>query len=129
MVALWLLSVAAAIEVATGLALMIFPQAVASLLLGADLTGAGISVGRIAGVALLSLGLVCWTSRQDANRTPAFTAMLTYNPLVAVYLMNLGFGSEHVGILLWPGIAVHAVLSLLFTYVYFNDHRNDASAR
>ena len=51
--AFWLLSVAAAIEAATGLALIIYPQAVASLLLGADLGTTGIAVGRVAGIALL----------------------------------------------------------------------------
>jgi hypothetical protein len=51
--ALLLLSVAAVIEVATGVALIISPQAVTSLLLGADLAVAGIAVGRVAGIALL----------------------------------------------------------------------------
>jgi ABC-type transporter Mla subunit MlaD len=51
MAALWLLAVEAVIEGATGLALTIYPQAVSNLLLGADLAGAGIAVGRVAGVA------------------------------------------------------------------------------
>ena len=116
-----LLSLAAAIEAATGFALIIFPRAVSSLLLGADLAGAGIAVGRVAGAALFSLGVVCWMSREDAGKTAALTAMLTYNLLVAAYLMYLGFGGELVGILLWPAIALHAVLSLLFAYACFKD--------
>jgi len=32
--------------------------------------------------------------------------------------MYLGFGGELVGILLWPVIAIHAVLALLFAYVW-----------
>ena len=51
MVAKWLLPVEAVIEGATGLALIIYPQAVSRLLLGADLPGAGIAVGRVAGIA------------------------------------------------------------------------------
>jgi len=123
MAALWLLSVEAAIEAATGLALIIFPQAVSSLLLGADLAEAGIAVARVAGIALLSLGLVCWMSRQDANKTAALAAMLSYNLLVTAYLTYLGFGGELVGILLWPAIAIHAVLTLLVAYVWFNDQQ------
>jgi hypothetical protein len=123
MAAFRLLSVAAAIEVATGVALIVYPQAVASLLLGADLAGAGIAVGRVAGIALLSLGLACWMSRQDANKAAALAAMLTYNLLVTAYLMYLRFGGELVGILLWPAIAIHAVLMLLFAYVWFNDQQ------
>ena len=82
-----LLSVAAVIEATTGIALIIFPLAVSSVLLGADLAEAGIAVARVAGIALLSLGLVCWMSRQDANKTAALTAMLNYNLLVTAYLM------------------------------------------
>jgi hypothetical protein len=121
MAAVWLLSVAAAIEAVTGLARIIDPHVVASLLLGADLAGAGIAVGRVAGIALLSLGLVCWMSRQHANKTAALAAMLTYNLLVAAYLMYLGFGGALVGILLWPAIGIHAVMTLLFAYVSFKD--------
>jgi hypothetical protein len=97
MAALWLLSVEAAIEGATGLALIIFPQAVSSLLLGAVLAAAGIAVARVAGIALLSLGLVCWMSRQDGNKTAALAAMLNYNLLVTAYLMYLGLGGVLVG--------------------------------
>jgi hypothetical protein len=121
--ALWLLSVEAAIEGATGLALIIFPQAVASLLLGAVLAAAGIAVARVAGIALLSIGLVCWMSRQDANKTAALATMLNYNLLVTAYLMYLGLGGVLVGMLLWPAIAIHAVLTLLVVYVWFNDQQ------
>ena len=121
--ALWLLSVAAAIEAATGLALIIYPQAVASLLLGADLGTAGIAVGRVAGIALLSLGLVCWMSRKVANESAALVAILTYNLLVTMYLLSLALVGELVGILIWPAIAIHAVLTLLFAYVRFIDQQ------
>ena len=74
-------------------------------------------MGRVAGIALLSLGLGCWLSRQDLNKTAALAAMLSYNLLVTAYLMYLGLGGELVGVLLWPAIAIHAVLTLLFANV------------
>ena len=49
--------------------------------------------------------------------------MLTYNFLVTAYLLYLGFSGELVGILLWPAIAIHAVLALLFAYVSFNNQQ------
>jgi hypothetical protein len=116
MAVLKLLSVAAAIEAATGIALIIVPQAVASLLLGADLAGAGIAVARVAGIALLSLGLLCWMSRQNPSKTAVLTAMLCYNLLVTAYLTYLGFGGSLVGILLWPAVGIHAVLTIGFAY-------------
>ena len=37
--------------------------------------------------------------------------------------MYLGLGGELVGVLLWPAIAIHAVLTLLFAYMRFNDQK------
>lgn len=108
------LALAAALEAATGLALMIYPPVVARFLLGAELSGAGMALGRVAGFALLSLGLACWPS-PDAHSgvTPALRAMLTYNLLATIYLLYLGIGGEWVGSLLWPAVAIHAVLAIL----------------
>ncbi len=125
--ATWLLTVAAAVEAATGIALIAYPLGVARLLFGADLAMAGIALGRVAGVALLSLGVGCWMSRQAADRTPALSAMLTYNLLVATYLAYLAFDGELGGILLLPAIALHAVLTLLFAYARFIDRRTEAT--
>ena len=127
MAAVWLLSVAAVVEAVTGVALIVLPQAVARLLLGAELAGAGIAVARVAGIALLSLGLLCWMSRRDANKTAVLIAMLTYNFLVTAYLTYLEIGGELVGSLLWPAIVIHAVLTLLFAYVGFNNQRTKAA--
>ena len=49
--------------------------------------------------------------------------MLSYNLLVTAYLVYLGLGGALVGILLWPAIAIHAVLTLLFAYVWFNNQQ------
>ena len=123
MAVVWLLSLAAAIEAATGLALIVSPQAVSHLLLGADLAGAGIAVGRVAGAGLLSFGLVCWISGRSLDKSPALVGLLTYNLLVAAYLIYLQFGGEFAGILLSPTIALHAVFSLLLAYACFDDRR------
>lgn len=126
MTASWLLGVAAVLEAVTGLVLIIDPQAAGRLLLGAELAGAGMAVARVASIALLSLGLVCWMSRQAANKSAVLAGILTYNLLVTGYLMYLGYGGELVGILLWPAAALHAVLSLLFAYV--SQSRDSGSA-
>jgi hypothetical protein len=60
-------------------------------------------------------------SRQGVSKTATLAAMLTYNLLVTSYLMYLGLGGTLVGILLWPAIVIHAVLALLFAYVWVND--------
>ncbi|MGH6803990.1 MAG: hypothetical protein ACREC3_11580, partial [Methyloceanibacter sp.] len=62
-----MLGVAAAIEAATGLVLILFPHVLIRLLFGADATGVSIVIGRVAGIALLSLGLGCWLDRQETH--------------------------------------------------------------
>lgn len=109
-----LLALTAAIEAATGLALMAAPAVVVRLLLGGEISGASIPLGRVGGLGLLSLAMACWPRRDAAGDTaPALRAMLTYNALVALYLLSLGIGGEWVGPLLWPAMALHGILSLL----------------
>jgi len=94
-------------EAVTGLALLVVPSFVGRLLLGVELTGVAIPVARVIGIALVALGVACWPGGT------ALTGMLTYGSLVTLYLAGLGLGGEWVGALLWPAVALHAVLSVL----------------
>ena len=93
-------------EAATGVALMAAPALVGQLLLGADLTGVSVVVARVAGIALLALGVGCWPG-------PASLGMLTYNALGTVFFAWLALGGPWRGPLLWPAVGLHAVLTLL----------------
>jgi hypothetical protein len=93
-------------EVATGLALLIVPSLVGHLLFGTDLTSISVVVARVAGIALIALGVACWPG------TP-LAGMLTYSALVTLYLAFVGSQGLWVGALLWPVVALHAVLTLL----------------
>ena len=97
---------------------MVDPVIVVTLLLGADLAGVGIPLGRCFGVALVALGLACWPGPQYAEGgSSAFRAMLTYNALIALYLAYLGLGHLR-GFLLWPAVALHAVVALLLIWTW-----------
>jgi hypothetical protein len=54
------LALAALLEVATGMALLIVPSLVGWLLFGEEFTGIVIPVARVLGIALLALGVCCW---------------------------------------------------------------------
>jgi hypothetical protein len=110
-----LLALTAVIESATGLALMVVPIIVVRLLLGAEITGASVPLGRVAGFALLSLGIACLPSRDSTGNTaaPARRAMLTYNLLATLFFLWLGIGGEFAGPLLWPAVGLHGILSIL----------------
>ena len=114
------LAVSAVAEAATGVVLATYPGMFVRLLLGADLSGAGIALGRLAGFALIALGLACWP-RGHTTTGPGteFWAMLTYSFLAAVYLLVLGFGGALGGALLWPAAAAHAVLTSLLACAWF----------
>ena len=73
------LMVAAVAEAATGLALLLVPSLVGQWLLGEALVGVAMPVARVAGIALIGLGI---------------------------------------GVLLWPAVAVHAVLSVLLGHAW-----------
>ena len=96
-----LLTLAAIIEMTAGLALVVVPSVVVRLLLGGEISGASIPLGRVAGFGLLSLGIACWPEcDRTANMVPALRAMLTYNSLAMLYLLWLGIGGQWVGPLL-----------------------------
>ena len=101
-----LLTLAAVAEATTGLALLIVPALVGRLLLGAELTGVSVAVARVAGIALIALGIACLPGL-------ALLGMLTYSALATAYLAYVGIRGEWVGLLLWPAVVVHAVLTLL----------------
>jgi hypothetical protein len=97
---------AAVAEAATGLVLLIVPSLVGQLLLGEGLSGVAIPIGRVAGIALIALGIACWPGSP-------LLGMLTYSALVTLYLAYLGFAGGLNGVLLWPAVALHALLSIL----------------
>ena len=117
-----ILGFASVVEVGTGLVLLIDPAIVVTLLLGAEVSGVGTLLGRCFGIALLALGLACWPSRQRAESgAPAFRAMLIYNVLIALYLAYLGTVAHLGGLLLWPVVALHAVVALLLVCTWRNE--------
>jgi hypothetical protein len=93
-------------EAATGLALLVVPSLVGQMLLREELTGVAIPVARVAGIALIALGIACWPG-------PPLVGMLTYSVLVTLYFAYLGFAGGLTGVLLWPVVALHLVLSIL----------------
>ena len=110
-----LLSVTGALEVATGLVLLVAPSVLVELLVGAAPgTPAGVTVSRVTGVAMLALGVACWLARADAAGRAAkglIAAMLLYNlAVVAIIVLawaNLGL----LGIAFWPVVLAHTGLA------------------
>ena len=91
------LVLAAVGEASTGMALLIVPSLVGQLLLGEELIGIAIPVARVAGIALIAA--------------------------VTLFLAYVGFAGGLSGILLWPAVVVHAILTLLLARAWLNNLR------
>ena len=86
--------------------MLIVPSLIVRLLLGEELTGIAIPVARVAGIALIALGVACWPG------TP-LAGMLTYSAAGALYLACGGVAGGLTGILLWPAVVLHVILTAL----------------
>jgi hypothetical protein len=111
-----LLATTAVIEAATGLGILALPSAVASLILGSPLdTPAAVAVARIAGVALLALGVACWLARHhelDPSARGLVGAMVLYNAGVIAVLVHEAVGVAIAGMALWPTAVAHAAMGI-----------------
>ena len=101
-------------EGATGAALLIVPSLVGSLLLGDELTGVAATVARVAGIALIALAVACWPG-------PPLVGMSIYSAAVALYLGYVGLAGTSTGILLWPAVVVHVILTALLIRAFTSD--------
>jgi hypothetical protein len=123
------LALAAVLEAATGLVLIIHPGLVAQVLFGDGVAGAGMALSRVAGFALLALGVACWPGRDvGSGSARSAGALLTYSLLVTLYLVYLGVIGSLAGVLLWPAVTVHVVWMLLLGAAWRHDRQRPGGA-
>jgi hypothetical protein len=111
-----LLIMTAVLEAGIGIGLLAVPSVVAQLLLGAPLDApVALTVARVAGAALLALGVACWLAASDAQSRAArgvVSAMVLYNFGAMFVLGAAGLGPRPVGIALWPAVILHAAMTV-----------------
>ena len=109
-------TVNALIELGAGSALLSFPSPVVALLLVSPLeTPTDLSVARVGGSGLLSLGVACWLARGDSESRAArglVAAMLLYDVGAVAVLTFAGIGFGLHGVALWPAVVLHAVMTV-----------------
>ena len=117
-----LLLLAGGLEILAGLAALIIPAPMVSVLLGVSMDPIASVLARLFGTGVFALGLACLKARHDVG-SPAGVAVsigiTTYNVLAAVVLIwaaaELGLG----GLLLWAAGISHAVLGAVFVFALF----------
>lgn len=111
-----LLIAKSAVEALAGLALALLPALVVPLLLGSSLVApAGTVIARMAGAALLTMGIACWLARNDSQSRAAIgliVALLLYDAAVVVILLLARFAMGMLGIALWPAVVLHSGLGV-----------------
>ena len=118
-----ILAAACIAEALTGVALLMAPSFIASILLGAELDALTLVVGRIAGVALVALAIACWPNPQLASRG-AYAGMLLYNILVPLLLADAALDGAARSPWLWPTIILHGVMAMLLGGAWFTARDN-----
>lgn len=118
-----LLVTTAVLEAGAGLALALVPSAVSVLLLGASLDSpVALTVGRLAGAALFTLGIACWFAGRDADSCAArglVAAMVFYNIAVGALLAFASVGLGLHAIALWPAVILHAGMAVWCFLCFF----------
>jgi hypothetical protein len=102
-----------ALELVTGLTLLVIPDVVVRALIGADEGTTSTIVGRVLGGALVGLGIAGASAR---GRTPGrriVLAYVVYNVSTPAVLAAASVAGTASGILLWPVVAVHALLAVV----------------
>jgi hypothetical protein len=104
------------IRMATGLLLLFVPAVPLALLLGVGEAAAeALLVARVAGVALLAIGVASWSARKgepSAAQLGLLVGILIYDGAAAAILANAGLGPGMVGIALWPAVIIHVTLAV-----------------
>jgi hypothetical protein len=111
-----LLIITAIFEALTGLALLVSPSSAGLGLTRSPIdSAAGAIIARVAGAALLAIGVACWLARGHGH-SPAGQALiwglLTYNLAAAAVLAFAGITSAANGAAIWPGAAAHVGLAI-----------------
>ena len=108
--------VTAVVEIATGLALLGLPAVVLASLLGIQVAAEEtLVVSRIAGAALLAIGVTSALTRDD-TRSPTqrgvLIGILLYDVLVALLLVYSALAVQLAGPALWPAVVLHTLLTI-----------------
>lgn len=106
-----LLIAAALGEAAFGVFVFVVPGLALALLFGSEPAEGAVIMTRVAGIALVGLGIAC--APLGPRQGPY--GLLTYGVLVMLYLIAVGIGGA-AGVLLWPAVFVHALLSALVVF-------------
>lgn len=99
---------AAWLEIIMGVTLIVIPKLPCQLLLAATLEGAGVTLGRFAGIGLLALGIAYLSTAATTPPRGAVLGLLVFNVAAVLLFTWVGVTTTVHGVLLWPAAILHA---------------------
>ena len=110
-----LLTVTALAEAGTGLVLLVAPAVVVALLFNIERTApVTLLVARLAGAALVAIGIACWFGRNSTSPPASrglLAAVFVYDVAAAALLAYGALALSLAGIALWPAVVLHGALA------------------
>jgi hypothetical protein len=121
----WLFALAAAGEIAVGLAVLAFPGPVMELLLAETIVGIGLIVARMFGLAIIALGMTWWLTRSDLHRqlkrmAPGF---IIYNLGVGIVFLLYALLATRPVPFSWAVALLHLLVGVAFSAAVVIGHR------
>jgi len=102
---------AAWLEIVAGIVFVTAINVVCAVLFAVQPEGVGIVFGRFAGVVLFALGIACLPSRDPTPLGKAALGLFIFNAGIAMLLAWVGLATNLRGVLLWPVVALHALIA------------------
>ncbi|MEI9973236.1 MAG: hypothetical protein WDO73_15030 [Ignavibacteriota bacterium] len=107
-----IVTVAAWIEILVGISFLVAIGGQSNALFGVAPEGVAVLFGRLAGVALIGLGLVCLPSKVTGAEPGAGRGLFIFNLVAAIFFVWVAVGTAFHGFMLWPVVMLHAVLTI-----------------
>jgi len=109
-------TIAAWIEILVGASFLLVLNAQSQLIFSAATEGSGVHFAQLAGIALISLGIPCLPSNPVATRS-----LLIYNIAATILFAWVALATTFHGVVLWPVVILHAVLSIVLALALRRD--------
>ncbi len=108
---------AAWVEIIVGASFVLVPNAQSQLVFAATLEGAGVHFARLAGIGLIGLGITSMPSNLAGTRHYAVPGLLLFNIAATIFFASVGLATTFRGVVLWPVVILHAVISIALALV------------
>ncbi|HEU4837339.1 MAG TPA: hypothetical protein VFS90_23115 [Pyrinomonadaceae bacterium] len=104
--------IAAWIEIIVGVSFILATNVQSQFIFAATPDGVASVFARFAGIALIGLGIACLPSQLAGTNRNAVLGLFVFNVAVTIFFAWVAMATTFRGMVLWPVVILHAVISL-----------------